>query len=236
LEEELGWARLERQKTLALSAEADDAIWHLASLARRRMQERDEARNQARMLLADLQARNARMMALPGTSCSRVARPDAFAATGYKHNQALAPEFRPLGGTMMQGQRARAGTGYCVASSSCFGNRSIGSSLDAYAILPSLIGFASSRQDLFDPDMFLVDVVESPQDVVPVPATADSCQRRSSSSGRDRILNGLEDLELQSLVNLIHNWDAGPSSELHFYAKLTKINFSFLKLLFICWL
>jgi hypothetical protein len=28
--------------------------------------------------------------------------------------------------------------------------------------------------------------------------------------GRDWILNGLEDLELQSFVNLIHNWDAGP--------------------------
>ena len=39
--------------------------------------------------------------------------------------------------------------------------------------------------------------------------------------GRDRILNGLGDLEFQSLVNLMHNWDAGPSSELHFYAKLT---------------
>jgi len=84
LEEELGWARLEWQKTLDLSAEADDAIWHLASLARRRMQERDEARNQARMLLADLQARNARMMALPGTSYSRVARPDVFAATAHR--------------------------------------------------------------------------------------------------------------------------------------------------------
>jgi len=187
LEEELGWARLERQKTLALSAEADDAIWHLASLARRRMQERDEARNQARMLLADLQARNARVMALPGTSCSRVARPpDAFAATGYEHNQALAPTaFRPLGSssTMMQGQRARAGTGYCAASSSGFGHSSIGSSLDAYAVLPSLLGFASSSQDHFDPDMFLVDVAESPQDVVPVPATAESSQGRSSGSG-----------------------------------------------------
>jgi hypothetical protein len=186
LEEELGWARLERQKILALSAEADDAIWHLASLARRRMQERDEARNQARMQLADLQARNARMMALPGTSCSRVARPDAFAATGYEHNQALAPTaFRSLrsSSTMMQGQRARAGTGYCAASSSGFGHRSIGSSLDAYAVLPSLHGFASSSQNHFDPDMFLVDVAESPQDVVPVPATAESSQGRSSGSG-----------------------------------------------------
>ncbi|KAG0551660.1 hypothetical protein BDA96_01G442100 [Sorghum bicolor] len=188
LEEELGWARLERQKILALSAEADDAIWHLASLARRRMQERDEARNQARMLLADLQARNARMLAaLPGTPCSRVARPDAFAATGYRHNQALPPELRPLGGTMVQGQRARAGTGYCAAApSSGFGHRRniIGSSLDAYAVQPSLHdGFASTSQDHFDPDMFLVDVAESPQDVVPVPATAESCQGRSSGSG-----------------------------------------------------
>jgi hypothetical protein len=144
------------------------------------MQERDEARNQARMLLADLQARNARMMALPRTSCSRVARPDAFAATGYEHNQALAPTaFRPLGSssTMMQGQRARARIGYCVASSSGFGHRSC-SSLDAYAVLPSLLGFASSSQDHFDPDMFLVNVAEPPQDVVPVPG-----QGRSSGSG-----------------------------------------------------
>lgn len=182
MEEELGWARLERQRILALSAEADDAIWHLATVARRRMQERDEARNQARMLLADLQlqARTARMMAaLPGTSsCSRVQ-----SQSGYKHNQALAPEFRPLGGTMMQGQRARAGTGYCVASSSGFGShRSIASSLDAYALQPSLHGLASSSQDHFDPDMFLVDVTEPPQDVVPVPATADSGQGRSSGS------------------------------------------------------
>ncbi|OQU92804.1 hypothetical protein SORBI_3001G415901 [Sorghum bicolor] len=35
--EELGCPRLEPRKVLALSAEADDAIWHLASLARRRM-------------------------------------------------------------------------------------------------------------------------------------------------------------------------------------------------------
>ena len=62
LEEELSWARLERQKVLALSAEADEAIWHLAALARRTMQERDEARNQARMLLAGFQARNAQTM------------------------------------------------------------------------------------------------------------------------------------------------------------------------------
>jgi hypothetical protein len=41
--------------------------------------------------------------------------------------------------------------------------------------------------------------------------------------GKDRILNGLRDLELQSFVNLIPNWDACPSSELHFYAKLTKL-------------
>jgi hypothetical protein len=148
------------------------------------MQERDEARNQARMLLADLQARNARMKAaVPGASCSRVARPDAFAVTGYEHSQAqaLAPAaFGP------RGQRARAGTGYyCVASSSGFGHRSIDSSLDTCAVQPSLLGFASSSssQEHFDPDMFLVDVAESPQDVVPVPATADSSQGRSSGSG-----------------------------------------------------
>lgn len=145
------------------------------------MQERDEARNQARMLLADLQARNARMKAVvPGASCSRVARPDAFAATGYEHiqAQALAPAAF--------GPRARAGTGYyCVASSSGFGHRSIDSSLDTCAVQPSLLGFASSSssQEHFDPDMFLVDVAESPQDVVPVPATADSSQGRSSGSG-----------------------------------------------------
>ena len=45
--------------------------------------------------------------------------------------------------------------------------------------------------------------------------------------GEDRILNGLRDLELQSLVNLIPNWNACPSSELNFYTKLTKLIFLF---------
>ncbi|KAJ1297714.1 hypothetical protein BS78_01G397900 [Paspalum vaginatum] len=185
LEEELGWARLERQKILALSAEADDAIWNLAALARRRMQERDEARNQARMLLADLQARNTQMMMLPGTSSySRAARPGAFVSAGYR--QAAPTALRPRGNTTtMQGQRARTGGGYCVASSSVFcGQMDLASSsLDAYVVQPSLHGITSWSQDHFDPDMFLVDVPESPpQDVVPVPASAGSSQWRSSGT------------------------------------------------------
>ncbi|RLN39073.1 hypothetical protein C2845_PM01G11010 [Panicum miliaceum] len=180
LEEELSWARLERQKVLALSAEADQAIWHLTALARRTMQERDEAR----MLLADFQARNAQtMMMLPGTSCSRsrVAGPGAFAATGYSQSQALAPAaFGPPGNAATQGHCARAGAGCCVASSSGFGHTSVASPLDAYAAHPALHGFASSSQDHFDPDMFLVDVAESPQDAVP--ADAGSSQERSSGA------------------------------------------------------
>ncbi|OEL12838.1 hypothetical protein BAE44_0026140 [Dichanthelium oligosanthes] len=146
------------------------------------MQERDEARNQARMLLADFQARNAQMMMLPGTSCSRVARPEAaFTAGDYSHALAPPTGFRPLGNTAMQGQYARIGTGHCVASSSGgFGRVNLASSLDAYAVQPSLHGFASSSQDHFDPDMFLVDVEESPQDVVL--ATAGSSQERSSGT------------------------------------------------------
>ncbi|KAG2541674.1 hypothetical protein PVAP13_9NG694400 [Panicum virgatum] len=184
LEEELSWARLERQKVLALSAEADEAIWHLAALARRTMQERDEARNQARMLLAGFQARNAQTMMLPVTSCSRsrVAGPGAFAATGYGQSQALAPAaFGPPGNAAMQGHYARAGAGCCVASSSTgFGHTSLASPLDAYAAHPALHGFASSSQDHFDPDMFLVDAAELPQDAVP--AAAGSSQERGSGA------------------------------------------------------
>ncbi|CAN6289839.1 unnamed protein product [Urochloa humidicola] len=182
LEEELSWARLERQKVLALSAEADEDIWNLAALARRAMQERDEAMNQARMLLADIQARNTQTTMLPGTSRPRVARPDGFAATGNNHSQALAPAaaFRPLGNAAMQGQHARTGAGYTVASASGFGHVNIASSLDAFTVQPSLHGFASSSQDQFDPDMFLVDVAESPQDVVL--DTVGSSQGKSSGT------------------------------------------------------
>lgn len=187
MEEELSWARLERQKVLALSAEADEAIWSLAALARRTMQERDEARNQARMLLSDLHARNSQMMMHPpGTSRPRITRPDAFAATGYSYSQALPPTagLRPLGRMAMpQGHYARTiGTGHCVASSSGLGHTSLlaSSSLDAQAIQPSLHGFASSSQDHFDPDMFLVDVAESPQGVVSVTA---GCSSNGGSSG-----------------------------------------------------
>ena len=184
LEEELSWARLERQKVLALSAEADEAIWHLAALARRTMQERDEARNQARMLLAGFQARNAQTMMPPRTPCSRsrVAGPGAFAATGYGQSQALAPAaFGPPGNAAMQGHYARAGAGCCVASSSTgFGHTSLASPLDAYAAHPALHGFASSSQDHFDPDMFLVDVAEPPQDAVP--AAAGSSQEGGSGA------------------------------------------------------
>ncbi|CAL4913851.1 unnamed protein product [Urochloa decumbens] len=186
LEEELSWARLERQKVLALSAEADEAIWNLAALARRAVQERDEAMNQARILFADLQARNAQTMTmLPGTSRSRVSsRPVAFPAAGYSHSQALAPAaaFRPLGNAAMRGQYARTGAGYSVASASSFRHVNVASSLDAFTVQPSLHGFASSSQDHFDPDMFLVDVAESQQDAVPDNAGSSHSQGRSSGA------------------------------------------------------
>jgi hypothetical protein len=184
LEEELGWARLERQKVLW-----NLAIWNLAALARRRiprrtMQERDEARNQARMLLADVQARNAQVTMLTGASCSGAARPDAFAfAAGRSQSQALAPAAAFT--AAVQGQHAWTGAaGWGVASSSGFGHANLASSLDAYAVQPSsLHGLASSSQDHFDPDMFLVDIAESPQDVV-LDTAAGSSQGQSSGAYR----------------------------------------------------
>ncbi|GJN17118.1 hypothetical protein PR202_gb04161 [Eleusine coracana subsp. coracana] len=185
LEEHLYWARMERQKFRALSAEADEAIWNLAALARRTMQERDEARNQARMILANFQARNAQMMMLPRSIAA--ARSGLFHATGT--SQAFAPPtttFRPSREMMvMQGQHARTGTGYSIASSS---HTNLASSMDAYFDLPPLRSFTSLVQEPFDPDMFLVDAVESSQDAV---------SAATGSSGLDKNSGAYEHLPQQ---------------------------------------
>jgi hypothetical protein len=166
LAEELYWARLERQKFLSLSAEADETICNLAALARKTMQERDEARNQTRMILEDVQARNARMTTmLAGQERSGAARPDVFPGAGT-NSQALPPPFGPLREMTMQGQHYHIATGYCVASSSNSGQWSRPST-DAYTVRPPLHGLVtSSIQEHFDPDTFLVDAAESPQDPV----------------------------------------------------------------------
>jgi hypothetical protein len=105
LEEELYWARLERQKFLSLSAEADETIWNPAALARKTMQERDEATNQTRMILEDVQVRNARMTTmLAGQERSGAARPAGFFPGAGTNSQALPPPFGPLREMTMQGQ------------------------------------------------------------------------------------------------------------------------------------
>jgi hypothetical protein len=174
LEEHLYWARIERQKLLTLSAEADETIWNLTAHARRTMQERDEARNQARIILANVQARNAQRMMLPGRAHSLVAARSGaglFDATG--NSQALAPATTPFWPsretTMMPIQHA----GNSIASSSNFGHMNLASSMGAYFDQPPLHGFTALVQEPFDPDMFLVDAVESPQDAVPATAGLD---------------------------------------------------------------
>ncbi|KAL6648953.1 hypothetical protein ACP70R_013177 [Stipagrostis hirtigluma subsp. patula] len=183
LQEKLFWARMERQKILAMSAMADEKIWSLTALAQKMMQERDEVRSQASILLADLQARNSQTMKLRRRAYSTAARPNVFAAAGGNSQAVAATPFRPSGEmttTMMQGQYALStGPGYRAASSSNFGHMNLSSSMDPYTVQPFLHGLASSSQDYFDPDMFLVDDADAPpQDLVP--ATAGFVPRRSS--------------------------------------------------------
>ncbi|TVU47517.1 hypothetical protein EJB05_07121 [Eragrostis curvula] len=181
LEEQLYWARLERQKFVAMSAEADETIWNLAALARRTMQERDEARNQARMILAGVHARNGWMTMLPGRAHSEAAMPGVISGAGADSQALAPPPFRPLGDMAMQGQHAQTGTGYCVASSSNSGHRN---QVDAYTVLPSLHGLASSTQEHFDPDMFLVEGPEMLQDSVPKMAGSSGLGKNSGASDR----------------------------------------------------
>ncbi|KAL6907644.1 hypothetical protein ACP4OV_002683 [Aristida adscensionis] len=221
LEEKLYWARMQRQKFLALSAEADKTIWNLAALARNMMQERDEARSQAMALLADLEARNARMtMMTPGRPYSRAARPGAFAAAAAGNSQVvLAPPAFGLSGepsattttttTTMQGQRP--GYYYCAASPSNLGHMSVASSqtqvVDAYSVQASasVHGVASSSQDYFDPDMFLVDVGDSPEGLAPAAAGA----APASNSGACDRLAEQRPLHWKGKSTLIHGAGRG---------------------------
>ncbi|KQK22293.1 hypothetical protein BRADI_1g66310v3 [Brachypodium distachyon] len=140
LEEKLCCTRLELQKTLAVSADADETMWRLAAAARRVAQERDEARNHRNALLAQLQLQAARrnvnagqkmMMAVsggPGPSAHSRARPIATPnalfgpAAGYGRApfDGLTTVIRAQQQQQQQQQYyARAGGGYyCFASSS----------------------------------------------------------------------------------------------------------------------
>uniref|UniRef100_A0A0A8XZN7 Uncharacterized protein n=1 Tax=Arundo donax TaxID=35708 RepID=A0A0A8XZN7_ARUDO len=116
------------------------------------------------LLAADIQARNTQMMVRPGISCPRVATPGVSAATGNSQDLVPTP-FRPSGELMATQGLAWTGTGYCVASSSNFGQWNYASSsVGAYTVL--LHVFTPSIQEHFDTDMFLVDAAEPKQDVV----------------------------------------------------------------------
>jgi hypothetical protein len=66
----------------------------------------------------------------------------------------------------MQGQHGHIAIGYCVALSSYSGHWSH-PSINAYTIRPPLHRLvSSSTQEHFDPDTFLVDAAESPQDPI----------------------------------------------------------------------
>lgn len=134
LQEKLYCTRLELQKMLALSADADETICRLAAVARRVKQERDEAYVKRNALMAELQARrNAQVMMTalaPGPPAA------AFAASSCYGNRTLVVPV-PFGRVTTQEQyyARAAGVSYCYASS-------------------------SSGQDSFNPDMFLVDAAE----------------------------------------------------------------------------
>jgi hypothetical protein len=180
LEEELGWARLERQKVLW-----NLAIWNLAALARRRIPRRtmqNDARKGRGEEPGEDAARRRAGKERPGDDAYR-SRTARCVPAGRSQSQTLAPAAAFT--AAMQGQHARTGAaGWGVASSSGFGHANLASSLDAYTVQPSTLhGLASSSQDHFDPDMFLVDIAESPQDVV-LDTAAGSSQGQSSGAYR----------------------------------------------------
>ncbi|BAS83559.1 Os03g0279832, partial [Oryza sativa Japonica Group] len=174
LEEKLYWIRLELQRTIALSADADETICKLSSAARRTMQERDEARSQGKILLAELQARrNAHAMLARRALVSQSASPDAAAfAVHSSCSRALRMGPKPFAGTP-QGQRdaphTEAGCTYRFAGSGGHKNTaaSAAAACSTSAVVPSSgheFACSSQEEDSFDPDMFLVDPSESPQD------------------------------------------------------------------------
>ncbi|XP_040378755.1 uncharacterized protein LOC107303900 [Oryza brachyantha] len=167
LEEKIYWTRLELQRTRSLSADADETICKLTAAARRAMQERDELRNQGEILLAELQARRKAHTMLAGRDLFKSAPPDAFGVHSY--SRALLPgRCKPFAG-MLQGRDADAGCSYrFAAASSGFGHKI------AAAVPSSLHDLAcSTQEDSFDPDMFLVDPSELPQDFAPNTSSSD---------------------------------------------------------------
>ncbi|KAM0887607.1 hypothetical protein ACQ4PT_028905 [Festuca glaucescens] len=145
LQERLYCTRLELQKTLALSADADETICRLAAVARRVKQERDEAYVKRNSLMAELQARrNAQVMMAALASGPPAA---AFAPSGCYGSRALVPFGRV---TAQEQYHARAaGVSYYYASSSS----------------------RTSGQDSFDPNTLLVAAAEA-DSVAPAKATA----------------------------------------------------------------
>ncbi|XBH56802.1 hypothetical protein VPH35_078540 [Triticum aestivum] len=206
LEEKLYCTRLELHKTRAVSADADETICRLAAAARRMAQERDEAWNQRNALLADLHARrNAQMM-----MALAAGPPRSFA--GYNGRAAFfapAAAAAPFGRmpTPMQQMYARAaGASYCFASSSA---APAGNGLFFHSL-------ASSSQDQFDPDMFLVDPAESPADSVSATtgsAAPDLQVAKSSGSELDLVAEQmLLTRKKGKVAEAVRDDDEGPAS------------------------
>uniref|UniRef100_A0A8I6Y7Y7 Uncharacterized protein n=1 Tax=Hordeum vulgare subsp. vulgare TaxID=112509 RepID=A0A8I6Y7Y7_HORVV len=209
LEEKLYCTRLELHKTRAVSADADETICRLAAAARRMAQERDEAWNQRNALLAELHARrNAQMMmalaAGPPRSFAGYSGRAAFFAPA-----AAAPPFGRMPTPMQQMYARAAGASYCFASSTSSSSAAAGNGLFFHS-------FASSSQDQFDPDMFLVDPAESP--AVSVSATTRSTAPdlqvgKSSGSELDLVAEQmLLTRKKGKVAEAVRDDDEGPSS------------------------
>ncbi|KAM3314113.1 hypothetical protein ACQJBY_033148 [Aegilops geniculata] len=211
LEEKLYCTRLELHKTRAVSADADETICRLAAAARRMAQERDEAWNQRNALLAELHARrNAQMM-----MALAAGPPRSFA--GYNGRAAFfapAAAAAPFGRmpTPMQQMYARAaGASYCFASSSSSSAAAAGNGLFFHSL-------ASSSQDQFDPDMFLVDPAESPADSVSATGTTGSAApdlqvAKSSGSELDLVAEQmLLTRKKGKVAEAVRDDDEGPAS------------------------
>ncbi|CAM0872565.1 unnamed protein product [Alopecurus aequalis] len=193
IKEKLNCTRLELQKTLALSADADDTLCGLGSALRRVAQEREEAFRQRNALLAELQARrNAQaMMAALASGGS-----PAAAAFSCHSNQSFVVPFGRM--TAQEQYYARAaGVSYCFASSLS----------------------RTSGQDSFDPDMFLVDAAEG-DSAAPATATVSGVPgvegKKSSGSElglvAEQIL-GLPRMKGEAVEAPVHDDDDGTSVE-----------------------
>ncbi|KAF7042131.1 hypothetical protein CFC21_051813 [Triticum aestivum] len=208
LEEKLYCTRLELHKTRAVSADADETICRLAAAARRMAQERDEAWNQRNALLAELHARrNAQMMMAlaagpPRPFAGYNGRPAFFAPAA-----AAAAPFGRMPTPMQQMYARAAGASYCFASSSAAA--AAGNGLFFHSL-------ASSSQDQFDPDMFLVDPAESPADSVSATtgsAAPDLQVAKSSGSELDLVAEQmLRTRKKGKVAEAVRDDDEGPAS------------------------